>query len=137
MKAVYPIIITPPENGGKYYLVYVPDFDINTEGTSLEDALFMARDAIGLLGIDYEDDGKPIPQAKTMKPDCKGNELLALVDVDFTAYRQMEDNRTVRKNCTLPLWLEREAEARNINFSAVLQDALKSMISSSQEQKRM
>lgn len=43
MKSVYPIIITPPENGEKYYLVYIPGFDVNTEGKSLEDALFKAR----------------------------------------------------------------------------------------------
>lgn len=125
MKAVYPIILTPDEPG---YIVYIPDFDIFTQGYSLEEALFMAKDAIGLAGITLEDDGKPIPKPKTLKPECKENELTALVDVDFTLYRQKEDNRMVRKNCTIPLWLEREAEKKKINFSAVLQDALKAML---------
>ena len=40
------------------FLVYVPDMNIYTEGTSFVDAIEMARDAIGLKGIDIEDDGK-------------------------------------------------------------------------------
>ena len=125
MKAVYPIVLTPAEPG---YVVYVPDFDINTEGDTLEKALFMTKDAIGLMGIVYEDEGKPIPVPTNLKPPCEENELVALVDVDFTAYREREDSRTVRKNCTIPQWMNREAEARNINFSAVLQEALRGIL---------
>lgn len=129
MKHVYPIIITPPEQGEKDYLVYVPDFDINTEGTSLDDALFMARDAIGLVGICMEDDGKRIPEPSVLKPECEDGQLVALIDIDFTAYREKNDNRCIRKNCTIPAWLDKEATARHINFSQVLQDALKEQLS--------
>lgn len=125
MKAVYPILLTPDEPG---YVVYIPDFDLYTQGYSLEEALYMAKDAIGLAGITLEDDKQPIPQPKSLKPSCKENELTALVDVDFTAYRQQDENRMVRKNCTIPSWMNREAEAKNINFSAVLQDALRAML---------
>ena len=44
MKEAYPIVISPADGG---YIVYIPDFDINTEGNSLTDAIEMARDAIG------------------------------------------------------------------------------------------
>lgn len=125
MKAVYPIVLTPDEPG---YIVYIPDFDIFTQGYSLEEALFMAKDAIGLAGITLEDDGKAIPTPKTLKPVCKENELTALIDIDFTIYRQKEENRMVHKNCTIPLWLDREATKKKINFSAALQNALKAMI---------
>jgi predicted RNase H-like HicB family nuclease len=129
MKEVYPIIITETDDSSMRYVVYVPDFDINTEGKDIEEALFMAKDAIGLAGICMEDDGKAIPKAKTLKIECKENQFSALIDVDFTAYREKEENRTVRKNCTIPLWLNREAEAKHINFSAVLTNALKQLIS--------
>ncbi|MCM1441703.1 MAG: type II toxin-antitoxin system HicB family antitoxin [Roseburia sp.] len=124
MKNVYPIIITPPEEGEIYYLVYIPDFDINTEGTSLDDALYMARDAIGLVGICMEDDGKAIPAASELKPACESNQLTALIDIDFAAYREKNENRAVRKNCTIPAWLDKKATAQGVNFSAVLQKAL-------------
>ena len=55
MKNSYPIVLTPDEVG---FVVYIPDFNINTEGDTLTDAIEMARDAIGLMGIDMQDDGK-------------------------------------------------------------------------------
>ncbi len=132
MKDVYPIFIAEHEND---YLVYVPDWDIYTEGKDILDAMEMARDAIGLKGIDYEDDGKKFPYASSYEEalrKAKSNTeifdysqgLLTMVDVDFVAYRRKHDNRMVKKNCTIPYYLNVEAEKLGINFSRVLQEAL-------------
>ncbi len=115
--------MTPDKEG---YVVYIPDFNINTEGHDLADSIGMARDAIGLMGIDMQDDKKALPspspldQIKAAKED-----IVTFVDVDFDEYRRKNDVRTVKKNCTLPNWLCYEAETANINFSQVLQSALK------------
>lgn len=122
MKAVYPIILTPTESG---YVVFVPDLDINTEGTDLADAIEMARDAIGIWGISEEDAGRKIPQASGTMPHPAESEIVTLVDIDFTAYRRANDLRTVRKNVTLPSWLNDLAERNGMNFSQVLQESLK------------
>lgn len=122
MKAVYPIILTPTKSG---YVVFVPDLDINTEGTDLADAIEMARDAIGIWGISEEDAGRKIPQASGTMPHPAENEIVTLVDIDFTAYRRANDLRTVRKNVTLPSWLNDLAEKNGVNFSQVLQESLK------------
>ena len=50
---------------------------------------------------------------------------MTLVDVNFAEYRRQHDLHTVKKNCTLPSWLCYEAEKANINFSQILQNALK------------
>ncbi|MGN1047598.1 MAG: type II toxin-antitoxin system HicB family antitoxin [Eubacteriales bacterium] len=123
MKNSYPIILTPDKDG---YVVYLPDFDSNTEGNTVTDAIEMARDAIGLLGITLEDMGKELPlptDINNVKHDK--NEIVTLVDVDFEEYRRKNDMRTVKKNCTIPSWLCFKAEKAGINFSAVLQNALK------------
>lgn len=123
MKNSYPIILTPEEKG---FTVFIPDFNINTQGDDLTEAIEMARDAIGLMGIDMEDDGKTIPpasSAKDIKP-AEG-EIISLVDVDFAEYRRKNEMKVVKKNCTLPSWLCYEAEKANINFSQALQAALK------------
>ncbi len=127
MKNCYPIILTHyDDESGSGYLVYVPDFDINTNGTNLTDALYMARDAISLMGVSYEDNNEPIPEPSNLGAvECKADEIKTLVDVDFAAYRRMLDNRSVKKNCTIPSWLNVMAEKNGINFSAVLQEALK------------
>ncbi len=123
MKNSFPIILTPADKG---YMVYIPDFDINTEGNDLTEAIEMARDAIGRIGIDMEDDGKVIPPASSANNiKHTPGEIVSLVDVDFAEYRRRNEIRVVKKNCTIPGWLCFEAEKANINFSQVLQSALK------------
>ena len=126
MKNVYPVVLIPD---GKGYTVDIPDFDIMTQGGSIPEAIEMARDAISLMGVQYQDDGKPLPAASSLASVSKGSDdTVTLVDVDFASYRKMLENRAVRKNCTIPGWLNEKAEAAHINFSAVLQEALKSKL---------
>lgn len=125
MKAVYPIILTPDKNG---YVVSVPNLNINTEGKDIPDAIEMARDAIGLWGICEEDAGRAIPVVSSELPAHAENEITTLVDIDFSAYRRANDLRTVRKNVTIPSWLNNLAESSGINFSQVLQDGLRSRL---------
>lgn len=132
MKNVYPVIFTPLNDGKDTILVEVPDLRILTEGYGMADAMYMARDAIGLKGIDYEDDGKELPGPSelgdidpskgTFAEDGKG--YVSLVDIDFTEYRRRVDNKTVRRNVTIPNWLNQEAEKAHLNVSRVLQEAL-------------
>ena len=124
MKAAYPIVMS---QGAEYIIVYVPDFDINTQGTDYADAIEMARDAIGLMGIDLEDEKEPIPCPSDMSDISKehAEDIITLVDVDFADYRRKNDMRTVRRNVSLPSWLNAEAEKAGVNVSAILQAALK------------
>lgn len=86
MKAVYPVIFTQLNDG---YMAYSPDFEINTQGDSLTDAIEMMRDAIGLMGIDMQDDKKEIP-APSDPASIRTNagEIIFLVDIDFAEYFQ-------------------------------------------------
>jgi predicted RNase H-like HicB family nuclease len=106
-------------------VVYVPDLDINTQGTDLANAIDMARDAIGLWGITEQDMGRSIPEPSLELPGHEPNQIATLVDIDFDAYRRANDNRTIRKNLTIPSWLNIQAEKAGVNFSQILQDALK------------
>ena len=124
MKETYPIIMS---KGAEHIIVFVPDFNINTQGKDYAEAMEMARDAIGLLGIDMEDDGEEIPKPSdlsTIKRESK-EDVITLVDVDFYEYRRKNDMRTVRRNVSLPSWLNVRAEEAGLNVSAILQTALK------------
>lgn len=123
MKQVYPIILHPEQEGG--YSVFVPDLEIGTQGETIAECMDMARDAIGLWGICEQDAGRSIPVATCLEPDHKSNEILTLVDIDFDAYRRANDMRTVRKNVTIPNYLNYAAEQAGINFSQILQEGLK------------
>ena len=123
MKVVYTVVFTKLEDG---FMAYVPDMQINTQGDNLAEAIEMARDAIGLMGIDMQDEKKELPIPSAID-DIKHeeNEFISLVDIDLKEYRRAHDCRTVRRNVSLPSWLNVEAEKAGINVSAVLQTALK------------
>ncbi|MDR1805533.1 MAG: type II toxin-antitoxin system HicB family antitoxin [Clostridium sp.] len=125
MKQAYPVIFAKIPEGG--FMATIPDFDdAGTHGESLPEAMEMARDAIGALGLSYEEDGLKLPSPTALdRVQVANGELVSLVDVDFTDYRRRTELKTVKKNCTLPSWLNAEAEKANVNFSAVLQNALK------------
>lgn len=127
MKKAYPIKLTLAKEGG--YIVYVPDFDISTEGNDMVDAMFMARDAISMMGCYYEDKHQEIPEPSLISSmQVETGEVVTLVDVDFALYRKKNDTRAIRKNVTIPRWLNAEAEEAGINFSATLQNALKEQL---------
>ena len=86
MKAVYPVVFTRLDDG---YMAYSPDFEINTQGDDLADAIEMVRDAIGLMGIDMEDEKKEIPApSDPASIRTKAGEIISLVDIDFAEYCQ-------------------------------------------------
>ncbi len=125
MKIIYPVVFTKLTEGG--YMAYVPDLEINTQGEDLADAICMARDAISLTGIVMEDDGQPFP-APSKDVAHQPDEIVSLVDADLTAYRRSVEQKTVRRNVSLPAWLNNAADAANLNVSAVLQAALKQQL---------
>ena len=117
MKKAYPVVFTKSQDG---YIAFIPDMEIDTQGETL-------IDAIGIMGIDMEDENEPLP-TPTAWHDVKREhetDIVLLVDVDFTEYRRKNDMRSVKRNCTVPSWLCFEAERAGLNFSAVLQSALK------------
>ena len=110
----------------------------------MAEAMEMARDAIGLKGVDYIKDSKPLPEpSNTTKVLQKAKEeadeefdysdgVLTLVDVDFEEYRKRMRNRAVKKNCTIPYWMSEEADKRGVNYSRLLQEALLAFLGGTQ-----
>lgn len=140
MKQVYPTFIINANNGSEHsFLVCVPDLEILTEGDTFADAIEMARDAIGIAGISMEDNKEELPvpsdqsaaieKVKQYTEDVDFSQgILTYVDVDFSEYRKKVDTKAVRKNVTIPSWLNYEAEHAGINISRVLQEALMNIL---------
>ena len=125
MTYVYPAIFTPPTDDEAGFAVSVPDLPyVHTCGDTLADAIDMAEDAIAMWLADHEDNGYEIPPPSAFLPH-EAPDFVSLIKADTTAWRRANDNRAVRKNLTIPAWLNHEAEAAHVNFSSVLQDALK------------
>jgi len=126
-KYVYPVILTPAKEGG--YCVYVPDFDNNTQGDDLAEAIYMAEDVIAMMGLYRQDDGEALPEPSDIGDiDINPGDIKTLVTVDFDEYRRKTEKKVIKKTLSLPSWLNVEAEEAGINFSATLQEALRSKL---------
>jgi len=135
VKQAYPIILTPVKDDFKGYAVMVPDLEIYTQGSVIAEAIDMARDAIGMWICFEQDEGRNIPEPGNIDTiQAKPGEIKTLVDIDIDEYRRAHDNRTVRKNLTLPSWLNTMAEKAGVNFSQILQDALINYLGASRKQ---
>lgn len=117
----YPVIFAKEQDG---YFVTIPDLNRNTQGENLADAIAMARDLICLWLVDLEDEGKAVPAPGSVAFDLPAGAFVSYVDVDVEAYRKKYGTKIVKKNCTIPAWLNARAEEMNINFSQTLQEAL-------------
>ena len=133
MKNIYPVFFTKTET---VVLVEVPDLEILTEGKDMINAVEMARDAIELKCVSMEDDGIEIPLPSEIGSlDInsgtfaeEGVTVISWVDINSGEYRRKIDTRAVRKNVTIPVWLNYEAEHAGINVSRVLQEALMNVL---------
>lgn len=123
-KYAYPAIFTPDEKCG--YTVTFPDLDgCYTEGATLAEALYMAKDVLALILYGYETDKKPLPSPSQVSDlRLTDDAFVNFVACDTTAYRKKFNNTAVKKTLTIPEWLNEMATASGINFSQVLQEAL-------------
>lgn len=127
-KYVYPAIFTP-EEGGKFSIDF-PDLEgCFTCGDNLADGIEMANDALALMLTHYEDNKRSIPEASAINDlTMKGDEFATYISCDTNVYRRLMNNMAVKKTLTIPSWLNDSAVAAGLNFSQVLQDALKKQL---------
>lgn len=123
----YPAVFTYEE--GQEIAVVFPDLDCATSGENDDDALLSARELLGIVLFGMEEDGEEIPEPTPLsKIKTEGNERSVLIDVYMPSVRMAQVNKSVNRTVTLPAWLNSAALERNINFSQVLQDALKAQL---------
>lgn len=131
MKLTYPACFYPCQNSGGYTVV-VPDLPgCVSEGISLADAITMGTDAAAGWVLDELEDGNPVPKSSAVSDIHPDSNLLggfvSVLALDMDAYAEKYGNKAVRKNLTIPAWLNTFAEKNNVNFSQVLQEALSNM----------
>lgn len=124
---VFPAVFT--YEAGQEIAVVFPDLDVATSGTDDNDALLSARELLGCVLCGLEEDHEEIPVPTPLSEVAAAeNERAVLVDVYMPSVRMAKVNRSVNRTVTLPAWLNAAALERNINFSQVLQDALKAQM---------
>ena len=116
----YPAIFTYAPD--QEIAVVFPNLNAATSGINEDDAFLSARELLGCVLFGLEEDGEEIPTPTPLSDiKLKENERVVLVDVYMPSIRMAQINRS-------PAWLNAAALEHNINFSQVLQDALKSQL---------
>lgn len=123
MKLVYPALFVK-EADGKYSVSFPDVPEALTCGDNLEDAIEMAEECLGMCLEGRKEDGEEIPQADFENIKTESGEIVVGIEFDSIEFNKKYNNKSIRKNVTIPAWLNEMAEEKNINFSQVLQNAL-------------
>lgn len=123
----YPAVFT--YESGQEIAVIFPDLNVATSGVNDDDALMSARELLGCVLYGLEEDKEEIPAPTSLTQVRAGeSERTVLIDVYMPSIRQAQVNRSVNRTVTLPAWLNAAALEKGVNFSQVLQDALKQQL---------
>lgn len=118
---VFPAIFT---FDGNYYNVDFIDLKgCSTFGSSIQEAYSMAQDAMGLFLDSFTN--FPNPTLDFSNIPLKSNQFISFISIDMEDYRRKFNNKAIKKTLSIPAWLNYLSEKNNINFSQVLQEALK------------
>ena len=130
-KYYYPAIFEYDEKE-EVYIVNFPDLDgCFTDGKTIKEATENAVDALSLMLWHLEEEKRTIPQATepySLKIKIAGKSFISMVQADTKEYKRKMNKKTVKKTLTIPEWLNTLAIENNVNFSGVLQDALKTKL---------
>lgn len=136
MLSMYPACFYKEDTG---YSVIFPDLNfLATQGDSFEEAMAMAVDCLAGYLYAAQRDGEKLPApsaladvdpvavSRELDPDMPvGEAIVNLVSVDVAEYAKKHFEKAVKKTLTIPAWLNDAAIAQGVNFSQVLQQALK------------
>ena len=139
MLSMYPACFYKEDDG---YSVIFPDLNyLATQGDSFEDAMEMAVECLVSYLYIAQRDGEDVPApsslvnidpvavAKELDPDLPvGEAIVNLVSVDVAEYAKKHFEKSVKKTLSIPAWLNEAAVAQGVNFSQVLQRALKEQL---------
>ena len=124
-KYIYPACFDPSSNSG--YSVTFPDLPgCFTEGSTLDEAYRMAQDALKLHLYCLEKEGEVLPSPTSPNAiKVENGGFVSLVDVWMPGIRRSGQLKSIKKTLTIPKWLNDIAEHEGVNFSYLLQRALK------------
>ncbi|MGN0154129.1 MAG: type II toxin-antitoxin system HicB family antitoxin [Lachnospiraceae bacterium] len=121
----YPAVFQQEETGE--YSVFFPDIPgCNSCGKNLPEAYEMAFDALGIMLTYFDEEHMTIPEpSEPSQIQLEDNQFVAIIRFDYIEYKKKVSNKSVKKTLSIPEWLNEAALQANINFSNVLQEALK------------
>ena len=121
---IYPAILTQYKDNIGITFPDLPGCVSNAD--NMDEAVKSAKEVLALHLFGMEEDNIEIPSPSSIsKIKLDKNQIPLLVDVYMPLYREAIQNTSVKTTVTMLQWLKLLAEKNNINFSQVIQTALK------------
>ena len=93
---------------------------------TMEEAFRNAKEALQLHLYGMEEDGEEIPEPTRLNAlQPQAQQMVTLIEVWMPAFREKMLNKSTNKTVTIPRWLDILAKKNNVNYSHLLQAALK------------
>ncbi|MFD1361172.1 type II toxin-antitoxin system HicB family antitoxin [Lentibacillus salinarum] len=97
-----------------------------TFGMNEDETVSMAKEALALHLYGIEEDQETIPAVTSSKEiNISDNQTIVLIEVWMPPFRYEMDNQAVKKTLTIPRWLDDAAKEHKINYSHLLQEAIR------------
>ena len=130
MKQVYayPAVVKKVQQG---YMFFIPDLLESVFEQTLPEGIEKCREMIGRMAVEMERENLVIEPPTGFKEAMQmqeKNSLVIFIDVDFEEFRRRMSRQAVHKNVTIPAWMEWEAEWEGLNYSALLQEAIRAKL---------
>ena len=122
-RLLYPCVVK--EEDGIFYANFVNFEGCFTDGETLEEVVRNAKDVLSGMLFTMAKNNIPFPKSENSEIKLENEEFLIYVDVWISPIVEKARNQAVKKTLTIPKWLNDEAEKQALNFSNILQTALK------------
>ncbi|MCO7176251.1 type II toxin-antitoxin system HicB family antitoxin [Sporolactobacillus kofuensis] len=121
---IYPAVITKND---EQLIVSFPDLEgCSTSASTIEEGFINAKETLAMHLYELEEKQEMIPEPSdvtSIKVD--ENQFVTLIETWMPPYRKKMENQAVKKTLTIPKWLDDAAKDADLNYSRILQDALK------------
>ena len=122
-RLLYPCIVKKED--GIFYANFLDFEGCFTDGETLEEVVINAKDVLSGTLFTMAKHNIPFPSSENKKINLKDGEFLIYIDVWISPILEKAKNQSIKKTLTIPKWLNDEAEKHSLNFSNILQTALK------------
>ena len=122
-RLLYPCIVKKED--GIFYANFLDFEGCFTDGETLEEVVINAKDVLSGTLFTMAKHNIPFPSSENKKINLKDGEFLIYIDVWISPILEKAKNQSIKKTLTIPKWLNDEAEKHSINFSNLLQTAIK------------
>lgn len=129
----YPAIFTLEDN--KYWVEFIDLKGCFSEGNSLPEAMENSKEAMGLFLEDLDIFPNCTTDIKKFK--LNDNQMISFVSIDLAEHKRKYGNKSIKKTLSIPAWLNTLAEKENVNFSQILQNALKDYLNIDDDKKHI